>query len=158
MEVIGLIGYNSLDNYDFSLVNRIGNIIIQPSSYININGELWVNGTNIHTVYVTKDTFSTELGKKVTAVSGKQLSTEDFTKDYKKKLDGISTGSVGVNGDGFVTAKDINSALSKKMDKAQNLNDLEDKISARTNLDVYSKNESNITFYEYLIIFRNSLI
>lgn len=146
MEVIGLIGYNSLDNYDFSLVNRIGNIIIQPSSYININGELWVNGTNIHTVYVTKDTFSTELGKKVTAVSGKQLSTEDFTKDYKKKLDGISTGSVGVNGDGFVTAKDINSALSKKMDKAQNLNDLEDKISARTNLDVYSKNESNITF------------
>lgn len=146
MEVIGLIGYNSLDSYDISFVNRIGNILIQPSSYINITGELWVNGTNIHSLYVTKDTFTTELGKKVTAVSGKQLTTEDFTKDYKKKLDSITTGSVGVNGDGFVTAKDINSALSKKMDKAQNLNDVEDKSAARTNLDVYSKNETNITF------------
>lgn len=42
----------------------------------------------------------TELGKKVTAVSGKGLSTKDFTAAYETKLQGIATGAeVNVNAD-----------------------------------------------------------
>ena len=44
------------------------------------------------------------MSKKVDAVKGKQLSTEDFTTEYKKKLAAITTGELTGGGDGYVTA------------------------------------------------------
>lgn len=45
------------------------------------------------TVADNKTAAETELAKKVDKVDGKQLSTEDFTTDFKTKLEGIETGA-----------------------------------------------------------------
>jgi len=145
-EIIGFIGYNTLDKNDSLYVNRIGNIIIQPVNYVDIKGELWLNGVDITTTFVSGTTFTDELKKKVSIVSGKQLSTEDFTTAYKKKLDAISTGSITGSNEGFVTGNDVHQALSGKLSASSNLNDLESKTTARANLNVYSKSECDLSF------------
>ncbi len=145
-EVIGYIGYNSLDTHSIELCNRIGDIVFSPSSYVDIKGELWINGINIDSTYVSNNTFISEFKKKVDVEAGKQLSSEDFTTEYKTKLDNISTGNIASNNIGYVTAKDANAALSKKVSIAENLHDLPDKATARNNLDVYSKSEANTIY------------
>ncbi|MDR0745250.1 MAG: hypothetical protein LBF17_02000 [Mediterranea sp.] len=62
-----------------TVANLAGNIILTPVNYVDIKGELWMNGVNISSTFVSNTTFTAELKKKVTAVSGKQLSTEDET-------------------------------------------------------------------------------
>ena len=147
-EKLAGLGYDSGASFDFLLYNAIGNIQVKPNGYLNIQGELHVNGTNISSTYVAKTDFTTTLAGKVDKVSGKQLSTEDFTTAYKSKLDSITTGSVGGNGNGFVTEKDITSALALKLNKADNLQDLPNKATARAHLDVYSKGESNSLYFK----------
>ena len=142
-EKIAGIGYDSDTSFDFLLYNSIGNIQIKPNGCLNVQGELHINGTNISSTYVAKTDFTTALAGKVDKVSGKQLSTEDFTSAYKSKLDSVMTGIVGGSGSGFVTEKDITTALGLKLTKADNLSDLPNKGTARTNLDIYSKGESN---------------
>jgi hypothetical protein len=126
----------------------LGNIIINPNGYLNIAGELKINGAGIGSIYVSQTTFTTELGKKVTAVTGKGLSTEDFTTDYKNKLDAISSGSLGDSGGGtgYALVSEVREELAKKLTKAENLSDVANKASARTNLDVYSKSETSAAF------------
>ena len=50
------------------------------------NGTKWVDS-------VSTEEMNTALGDKVDKVSGKQLSTNDFTNDYKSKVDGIASGA-----------------------------------------------------------------
>lgn len=64
--------------------------------YIYITGTGWEKlGTQTMDLsgYATTAAMNTALGKKVDKVSGKGLSTNDFTKAYKDKLDGIATGA-----------------------------------------------------------------
>lgn len=145
-EPVATIGYANTDSFDFSISNTLGEIIISPKAYVNITGELRINGKGIGVIYVTQTDFNTELGKKVNIVQGKQLSTEDFTTVYKNKLDSIFKGSIATASEGYVTIKEVTEALGKKLNSSDNLFDLINKGTARTNLDVYSKNESNTTF------------
>ncbi len=145
-EIIGSIGYDDTESFDFSVRNLLGNIVLAAKGYVNITGTLKIGGTDISNIYVTQTVFTEELKKKVTIVAGKQLSTEDFTADYKKKLDAISGGSIESAGDGFVTAKDVAAALKQKLTLSENLGDLANKGTARNNLDVYSKGEANGRF------------
>jgi hypothetical protein len=126
----------------------LGNIIINPNGYLNIAGELKINGAGIGSIYVSQSTFNTELDKKVTAVTGKGLSTEDFTTEHKNKLDAISSGSLGGSGggSGYALASEVREELAKKLTVSKNLSDISDKGSARGNLDVYSKTETGSTF------------
>lgn len=142
-EILGFIGYNTQNTFDFTIKNNLGNVIIHPKQSLNVIGDLAVNGTSIGSIYVTQTDFTAELKKKVSAVSGKQLSTEDFTTEYKNKLSSISQGSVGSTGEGFVTARDVTEALARKLTIQSNLSDLADKKTARANLEIYSKSESN---------------
>lgn len=142
-ETIGCIGYNDTESFDFSVRNLLGNIVLAAKGYVNITGTLKIGGTDIGNIYVTQTVFTEELKKKVTVVAGKQLSTEDFTTDYKKKLDAISGGSIESAGDGFVTARDVAAALKLKLTISENLGDVADKGTARSNLDVYSKGEAD---------------
>ena len=50
------------------------------------NGTKWVDS-------VSTEEMNTALGNKVDKVSGKQLSTNDFSNDYKSKVDGIASGA-----------------------------------------------------------------
>ncbi|MDC1812117.1 hypothetical protein POZ03_16785 [Bacteroides uniformis] len=142
-EKIGSIGYEDTSSFDMTIRNIIGNITFASTGYVNITGTLKINGKSVEDIYVTRQDFNTELGKKVDAVAGKQLSTEDFTNAYKKKLDAISGGSIESAGDGFVTSKDVSDALKLKLTITENLRDIPNKGTARTNLDVYSKSEAN---------------
>jgi hypothetical protein len=85
---------------------------------------------------------------KVDKVDGKQLSTEDFTTEYKRKLDAISTGGITEGGTGYVTSGAVAEALKTKLSADQNLRDVMDKGAARTALDVYSKPESQEVFLQ----------
>jgi len=143
---IGSIGYDDTESFDFSIRNLLGNIILAPEGYVNIAGTLKIGGTNISDIYVTQKIFTKELKNKVTTIDGKQLSTEDFTTNYKKKLDMISSGRIESSGDGFVNSRDVAAALKLKLTLSENLGDLANKGTARSNLDVYSKGESNGRF------------
>lgn len=143
---IASMGYLSDTTHDFTLSNTLGSIQLSPAGFINLDGEVKIKGTDIYSIFVTGKTFVEELGKKVTSVMGKQLSTEDFTTTYKNKLDAISNDTIQNGGDGYVTASDVLEALAKKVTLGANLGDLPDKAAARGNLSLYSKNETNARF------------
>jgi polyhydroxyalkanoate synthesis regulator phasin len=146
-ETIAFIGYDTDNSFDFTLKNILGNIVIHPSGYLDVKGELRLNGTAIGNTYVTKTDFSEELAKKVNAIAGKGLSTEDFTAEYKEKLDAISSGNLtGGGSNGYAIASEVVTELSKKLSKSGNLSDLDNKATARTNLEVYSKTETGNAF------------
>lgn len=145
-EIIGSIGYNDTESFDLSIHNLLGNILLVSKGHVDIAGTLKIGGMNISDIYVAQKDFAEKLKKKVSVVAGKQLSTEDFTTDYKKKLDAISGGSIESAGDGFVTSRDVAAALKLKLTISENLGDIVNKGTARSNLDVYSKGESNGRF------------
>lgn len=86
--------------------------------------------------YYTKDEADTKLGAKVNVQTGKDLSTNDFSNDYKNKLNGIASGAQ-VNK--IETIKVNGTALTPDSNKAVNID-----ISGKANAsDVYSKTESD---------------
>lgn len=90
----------------------------------NLKYALGLVNTRIHTQWVT---FTTLLGKKVDAVEGKGLTTNDFTDDYKNKLEDVSTKSAGIENisiseEGVMTIKNIHGDEANK-----------------ANVDVYAK-------------------
>lgn len=145
-EAIGAVGFNSSEDFNFSLKNHLGDIVLSPLGSVNVVGTLKINGTAIGDTYVTRKAFTDSLAKKVDAIKGKQLSTEDFTAAYKKKLDNISSSGLASGGDGFVTASDVAEALKLKLSADMNLQDVMDKDAARRNLDVYSKTDAGNVF------------
>lgn len=140
------IGFTSSQSADFSLNNAIGNIELSPKESVNIAGDLKVSGTSLKDIYINQKSFTDALSGKVNTVKGKQLSTEDFTTNYRKKLDDISTGEIQTGGEGFVTATQVKEALAKKLTASSNLSDLPDKKIARTSLDIYSRKETDSLF------------
>lgn len=140
------IGFTSSQSTDFSLSNAIGNIELSPKESVNIAGDLKVNGTSLKDIYVNQKSFTDALSGKVNTVKGKQLSTEDFTTNYRKKLDAISTGEIQTGGEGFVTATQVKEALAKKLTASSNLSDVPDKKIARTSLGIYSREETSSLF------------
>lgn len=139
-------GFVSTGGVDFSLINNIGDIRLFPKEFVNITGDLKVNEISLKDIYVNKKSFTDALAGKVDSVKGKQLSTEDFTAKYKKKLDAISTGEVQTGGEGYVTATQVKDALAKKLTVSSNLADIPDKKAARASLDMYSREETGQLF------------
>ncbi len=145
-ETIASIGYLSTTTFDLAVNNLLGNIVFTPNGYVNVAGELRIKGIDIYSVFVTQTTFTGEMKKKVNVVDGKQLSTEDFTTDYREKLDAISGSNIEGGGVGYVTADDVAKALRMKISANENLLDVMDKAAARVNLSVYSKGEADIKY------------
>ena len=140
--VIAAVGFDTADSYRFVVRNALGDIVIAPLGSVDIIGTLKVNGKSVADTYVTIDAYTKGMAGKVDKVEGKQLSTEDFTTEYKRKLDAISTGGITEGGTGYVTSGAVAEALKTKLSADQNLRDVMDKGAARTALDVYSKPES----------------
>lgn len=140
---IASVGYVSTNTNDFTVSNLFGNLVLVPKGHINLSGEVRVKGTDIYSIFVTQKNFTDAFAKKVSVVDGKQLSTEDFTSEYKAKLDAISDGSIEEGGKGYVTASDVAEALKYKLNVNSNLGDLPDKGVARQNLSVYSQSEAD---------------
>ena len=146
--VIAAVGFDTTDSYRFVVRNALGDIVIAPLGSVDIIGTLKVNGKSVADTYVTVTTYTSGMNGKVDKVDGKQLSTEDFTTEYKRKLDAISTGGITEGGTGYVTSGAVAEALKTKLSADQNLRDVVDKGAARTALDVYSKPESQEVFLQ----------
>lgn len=142
-ERIGYIGYAAADAFDLTLRNDIGNMTIASKGFVDIQAELRVGGISLADTYVTLTDFGTALSGKVDKVSGKGLSTEDFTTAYRNKLDSIAKGSLSSGGEGWVTAGEVAGALATKLTANDNLGDLANVSQARGNLNVYSKAEGD---------------
>ena len=145
---IASVGFISNTTHDFTLRNTLGNFVFTPNGYVVIDGELKLKDKDIYSIFVTQTTYTGGMGGKVDKVTGKQLSTEDFTTVYKQKLDSISGSSLDGAGTGYVTAKDVSDALKLKLSVNENLRDVADKAVARTNIDVYSKGEGNSRYLQ----------
>lgn len=143
---IASIGYVSTLTNDFTVSNLFGNLVFVSKDSIDLSGAVHLRGTDIYSIFVTQKDFDEALAKKVSVVSGKQLSTEDFTSAYKQKLDAISGGNIEEGGNGYVTASDVAESLKYKLNVSSNLSDLFDKGVARTNLSVYSRSETDGKF------------
>ena len=146
--VIAAVGYDTADSYRYIIRNALGDIVIAPLGSVDVIGTLKVNGKSVADTYVTVTAYTSGMNGKVDKVDGKQLSTEDFTTEYKRKLDAISTGTITEGGTGYVTSAAVAEALKTKLSADQNLRDVMDKGAARTALDVYSKTESQGVFLQ----------
>ena len=146
--VIAVVGFDTTDSYRYVVRNALGDIVIAPLGSVDVIGTLKVNGKSVADTYVTVTAYTGGMSGKVDKVDGKQLSTEDFTTEYKKKLDSISTGAIAEGGTGYVTSAAVAEALKVKLSADRNLEDVMDKGVARTALDVYSKTESQSVFLQ----------
>ena len=91
--------------------------------------------------YYTKNEADTRLGAKVNVQTGKDLSTNDFSNDYKNKLNGIASGAQ-VNK--IETIKVNGTALTPDSNKAVNID-----ISGKANAsDVYTKAQSDSRYVQ----------
>lgn len=122
--------------------------MLAPLGAVDVLGTLKINGKSVSDTYVTVRAFTEAMGKKVDVVEGKQLSTEDFTTEYRKKLAAITTGELTEGGEGYVTSGTVAAALKMKLSADGNLSDVMDKAAARKNIDVYSKAEAGEVFLE----------
>lgn len=146
--VIAAIGYDTADSFRYAVRNALGDIVLNPLGSVDVIGTLKVNGKSIADTYVTITTYTSGMAGKVDKIEGKQLSTEDFTTEYKKKLDAISTGTITEGGTGYVTSAAVAEVLKTKLSTDQNLRDVMNKGAARIALDVYSKLESKEVFLQ----------
>lgn len=136
---IAVVGYDTAESFRFILRNTLGDIVLAPLGCVDVVGTLKVNGKSVAETYVTATAYAEGMNGKVDKVAGKRLSTEDFTSEYKKKLDAITTGTLDGGGTGYVTSAAVTEALRMKLSANENLLDVMDKAAARRNLDVYSK-------------------
>lgn len=145
-EALAEAGYLAAENFDFTLRNALGGITLRPQTWVDVVGSLRVQGVDIAVTYLSKKDFTAAMAGKVDTVAGKQLSTEDFTTDLRRKLEAIATSGIRPDGEGYVTAASVSAALNLRLEAAQNLGDIPDKGAARSNLDVYSKAEAGVKF------------
>lgn len=143
---IATVGYDSMDGFRFVVRNTLGEIVLAPLGSVDVIGTLKVNGRPLAETYVSITAHEEGMKGKVDKVAGKQLSTEDFTTEYKKKLDAITTGTLEAGGTGYVTSGAVAEALKMKLSANGNLLDVMDKAAARRNLDVYSKADAGGMF------------
>lgn len=146
LQPLAAAGYLSAEHGHFTLHNTLGELLLCPRHYVDIEGELRIRGRDISTTYLTREDFERAIAEKVDKVEGKQLSTEDFTAELRRKLEAIHTGELGTPGMGYVTAASVATALEQRLDVGANLADVANRAEARRNLEVYSSQEANGRF------------
>ena len=145
---IAWLGYGNGESVHLSLHNDLGGLTLSARSWVDVASELRIAGRPIAELYVSQASFTQALAAKVNAVEGKGLSTEDFTTEYRRKLDAIVAGSLMEGSAGFATTEDVSRALGGKLNCADNLADLADKAAARNVLEVYSSSECDGRFLQ----------
>ena len=89
-----LIHFNKKETFENELAK--GNILPTSIIFIKNTKEIWTHGQYYDcnspdlSNYITKEELEEELNNKVDKVTGKQLSTEDFTTILKQKLEGLT--------------------------------------------------------------------
>lgn len=154
-EQIAYLGYNDTVSFDFAIKNIIGNIVLSPTVYVDVKGDLKVNGESISSTYLSKADATESFAGKVNIIEGKGLSTNDFTNDLKTKLDSIKSGEFAyvdvdkvshVQVEGYASVSSVVTQLASKANKLFDNYTSDEKKSAAVNLDVYLKGDADKQF------------
>lgn len=132
------VGYTSAENFLFTITSTAGDIAIRPKAALNIEGELLLRGVALSATYATQAQMNTALSGKVDTVVGKGLSAQDFTVEFKAKLEGIADGDFDGSTSGYVTAAQVRTELDKKAARLLDGLDASQKQTAAANLGVYT--------------------
>lgn len=116
-----IVGYTEDKRPHFSITNTAGGILLVPKNFVDVQGDLQVNGISIAKTYATQQALIDGLNKKVDAVEVKGLSTKDFTQELYDKLSAIASGNFAgedtPQSEGYVTTTQVAAELRKKADR-----------------------------------------
>ena len=154
-----VVGYVADKHPHFSIANTVGGILLVPKNFVDVQGDLQVNGISIAKTYATQRALTEGLNRKVDAVEGKGLSTKDFTQELYDKLNAIASGSFAgedtPQSEGYVTTTQVAAELRKKADRLLGgLNEGEQQTAAG-NLGVHSKEEADGRFGRLAELFQD---
>ena len=154
-----IVGYTTDKHPHFSITNTAGGILLVPKNFVDVQGDLRVNGISIAKTYATQQALTDGLSKKVDAVEGKGLSTKDFTQELYDKLNAIASGNFAgedtPQGEGYVTTTQVAAELRKKADRLLGgLNEGEQQTAAG-NLGVHSRKDADSRFGHLAELFQD---
>lgn len=154
-----LVGYTAERHPHFSIVNTAGGILLVPKNFVDVQGDLQVNGVSIAKTYATQRALTEGLNRKVDAVEGKGLSTQDFTQELYDKLNAIADGSFAgedtPQSEGYVTSTQVAAELRKKADRLLDGLDEGERQTAAGNLGVHSKKDADSRFGRLAELFQD---
>lgn len=154
-----IVGYNADKHPHFSITNTAGGILLVPKNFVDVQGDLQVNGISIAKTYATQQALTDGLNKKVDAIEGKGLSTKDFTQELYDKLNAIASGSFAgedtPQSEGYVTTTQVAAELRKKADRLLDGLDEGERQTAAGNLGVYSKKDADSRFGRLAELFQD---
>lgn len=154
-----LVGYAADDHCHFSITNPAGGILLVPKNFVDVRGDLRVNGISIAKTYATQQALTDGLDKKVDAVEGKGLSTKDFTIELYDKLNAIASGSFAgedtPQSEGYVTSTQVAAELRKKADRLLGGLNEDEQQTAAGNLGVHTKKEADNRFGRIAELFQD---
>lgn len=144
------IGYLSDGAADLALENTSGGLVLSGKTYVDVKGDLRIDGTSVASTYATQKALADGLKKKVDMVAGKGLSTCDLTKELRDKLDGIATGAFAgedvSQSEGYVTTSQVVAELKKKANLLLDGLDEGQRQTAAKNLGVYNQKDADNRF------------
>lgn len=154
-----VVGYTAERHPHFSIVNTAGGILLVPKNFVDVQGDLQVNGISIAKTYATQRALTEGLNRKVDAVEGKGLSTQDFTQELYDKLNAIADGSFAgedtPQSEGYVTSTQVAAELRKKADRLLDGLDEGERQTAAGNLGVHSKKDADSRFGRLAELFQD---
>lgn len=154
-----LVGYTAERHPHFSIANTAGGILLVPKNFVDVQGDLQVNGVSIAKTYATQRALTEGLNRKVDAVEGKGLSTKDFTQELYDKLNAIASGSFAgedtPQSEGYVTSTQVAAELRKKADRLLDGLDEGERQTAAGNLGVHSKKDADSRFGRLAELFQD---
>lgn len=144
------VGYLADGATDLTLENTLGGLVLAGKTYVDVKGDLRINGASVASTYATKRALTDGLKKKVDAVEGKGLSTCDLTKELHDKLQAIATGAFtgeeSQQSEGYVTTSQVAAELKKKANLLLDGLDDGQQQTAAKNLGVYSQKDADGRF------------
>lgn len=154
-----VVGYTAERHPHFSIANTAGGILLVPKTFVDVQGDLQVNGVSIAKTYATQRALTEGLNRKVDAVEGKGLSTKDFTQELYDKLNAIADGSFAgedtPQSEGYVTSTQVAAELRKKADRLLDGLDEGEQQTAAGNLGVHSKKDADSRFGRLAELFQD---
>lgn len=144
------VGYLADGAADLTLENTLGGLVLSGKTYVDVKGDLRIDGTSVASTYATRKALADGLKKKVDVIDGKGLSTCDLTKELYDKLQGISAGAFAgedtQQSEGYVTTSQVAAELKKKANLLLDGLDEGQQQAAAKNLKVYSQKDADGRF------------
>lgn len=144
------VGYLADGAADLTLENTLGGLVLSGKTYVDVKGDLRIDGASVASTYATQKALTDGLKKKVDAINGKGLSTCDLTEELYNKLAAISTGAFAgedaEQSEGYVTTSLVTAELKKKANLLLDGLDEGQQQTAAKNLGVYSGKDADGRF------------